>query len=127
MDGFESSDDESSSSSDEDESESESDCGSEDRSSPPASPCPSPTPSTSSKASAESLMGGGQSTTDSPTTLVILDWDDTIYPTSALSAAGFDVSFSSAILPRAVVFPSAALTGRLLNARAAGDGAAGPA
>jgi hypothetical protein len=36
-------------------------------------------------------MGGGEALT-STTTLVILDWDDTIYPTTALSMQGYDVS-----------------------------------
>ncbi len=90
----------SSSSESDDECEEESESLSEELAghSPPASPCPSPTPGTSSAVSTDCLMGGGQALT-STTALVILDWDDTIYPTTALSMQGYDVSYALAVAP----------------------------
>lgn len=94
----------SSSSSSDDESDSENEYEIDDiDSSPPASPCRSPTPGATVSAGTDSLMESTDSSSESPATLVILDWDDTLYPTSAVSNGGYDVSQAAAPLH---VFPS---------------------
>jgi len=89
MDGMDS-DSSSSSSSDDESDDSEMD---EMEESPPASPCRSPTPGATVSASTDSLMSPSETPGEGPATLVILDWDDTLYPTSAVSNGGYDVSF----------------------------------
>ena len=72
---------------------------SEDTGSPPASPCRSPLPSTASAGESRSLMSEAAGESVCPPALMILDWDDTLYPTSAIGAAGYDVTDPRALEP----------------------------
>ena len=53
---------------------------------------PQPPGASSSAGESRSLMSEAAGESVCPPALMILDWDDTLYPTSAIGAAGYDVT-----------------------------------